>query len=76
MKKILFLSLFLLSCKEIRKELLITGNEEVQSIRYVKDHRTGLCFVFNYVAPTAYGGGGLVFTNVPCSPEVEKLLEK
>jgi hypothetical protein len=39
-------------------------------IHYIKDERTGLCFAggnWNY--------DGALFTNVPCTPEVERMLE-
>lgn len=35
---------------------------------YIKGKQTGLCF---FVAGEA---GGIVLTNVPCTPEVEKLI--
>lgn len=38
---------------------------------YIKDKRTNLCFVRNvvYTSPNSF-----VYTNVPCTPEVEKLI--
>jgi len=72
MKKILLLMcLGLLACDQIST----TPNQDAQTIRYVKDQRTGLCFAYNYVSGSAYGGGGEVLTHVPCTPEVEKLIK-
>lgn len=77
MKKILLLVVLgLFACdEETRKVWNPTPQEQAQSIHYVKDERTGLCFVFNNIGMSAQGGGGEVFTNVPCSPEVEKLIK-
>lgn len=75
MKKILLLSLFLLACdEETRRQFNPTPQESAQDIHYVKDNRTGLCFVYNNIGMSAQGGGGDVYTNVPCTPEVEKLI--
>ena len=75
MKKIL-LCLFLISCnegsrEEFRKEVFPTVREEAQRLTYVKDTRTNLCFVRNSVLTDV---NSVVFTNVPCTPEVEKLI--
>lgn len=53
--------LFLAGCE--------TSKETLNKITYYKDERTGLCFVDNV---TYYGYD--VFTNVPCTPEVEKVI--
>lgn len=75
MKKILLLCLLLLACdEETRRRMNPTPQEEAQEIHYVKDNRTGLCFVYNSIGMSAQGGGGDVYTNVPCTPEVEKLI--
>jgi hypothetical protein len=76
MKKIL-LCLFLIGCsegsrEEFRKEVFPTAHEEAQRIFYVKDARTNLCFVRNSVLTDV---NSVVFTNVPCTPEVEKLIK-
>jgi hypothetical protein len=75
--KVSSLCLLLLGCNEsARKEFFPTPTENAQRILYVKDQRTGLCFVFNSVGASAQGGGGDVYTNVPCSPEVERLINE
>ncbi len=76
MKKIL-LCLLLISCNEdsresFRKEVFPTAHEEAQRIFYVKDNRTNLCFVRNSILTDV---NSVVFTNVPCTPEVEKLIK-
>jgi hypothetical protein len=48
-----------------------TSDEEVKQLEYYKDTRTGLCFVENV---TYYGYD--VFANVPCTPEVERLIKQ
>jgi len=71
MKKILLL-IGLLGCSEETKHRLFpTPQESAQDILYVKDNRTGLCFVYNGIGGSAQGGGGNVYTNGPCTPEVE-----
>lgn len=49
--------------------------EEATKLEYYKDTRTNLCFVRNVVT-NSNGFSDNIFTNVPCSPEVEKLLSK
>lgn len=76
MKKIL-LCLLLMGCDEgskesFRKEVFPTTHEQAQRIHYVKDKRTDLCFVYNSVLTDV---NSVVFTNVPCTPEVEKLIK-
>lgn len=75
MKKIL-LCLFLLGCDEpsresIRKQVSPTIHERAQEIFYTKDERTGLCFAYNSILTDV---NSYVFSNVPCTPEVEKLI--
>lgn len=48
---------------------------EARTITYVKDSRTELCFVVNYVSGYPIGGSN-IYSNVPCSPAVEALLPK
>lgn len=60
---------------ETRKEVFPNVARRASHITYVKDPRTNLCFAFSYV----WSGQGVssdVFANVPCTPEVESLLEK
>lgn len=45
--------------------------EGIQRIVYLKDMQTGLCF-----ASTSLTGNDKNLTNVPCTPEVEKLIIK
>jgi hypothetical protein len=49
--------------------------QEAQTLEYYKDTRTNLCFVRNAVE-NSNGFAYNVFTNVPCTPEVEKLITK
>jgi hypothetical protein len=44
-----------------------TTNERAGWLLYAKDARTGLCFAMSL--------NGAQVTNVPCTPEVERLLE-
>jgi len=74
LKAISLLLLFLLGCSEAtRKEIFPTRAEGANRILYVKDTRTGLCFVSNEILTDI---NSVVLTNVPCTPEVEKLLLK
>jgi hypothetical protein len=54
-----------------------TGPEEThkqtQTLEYYKDMRTNLCFVRNSVTDSN-GFSENIFSNVPCTPEVEKLV--
>lgn len=52
-----------------------TEAEAVNKIRYYKDERTGLCFVVSNVSEYPVGTAS-VYSYVPCSPEVEKLISK
>ncbi len=73
--RFLLLTLLLMGCNErVRQEMFPTPHEKAQGITYVKDQRTGLCFVYNDISMSAQGGGGDVYTYVPCTPEVEKLV--
>lgn len=49
--------------------------KEAQTIDYYKDERTGLCFARSAVE-NSNGFGHNIFSYVPCTPEVEKLLVK
>lgn len=61
------LLVFLLGCEASAKE-------EVNSFSYYKDTRTNLCFVVSGI-----NNGHMVtyhvYSNVPCTPEVEKLIK-
>lgn len=46
--------------------------EDILSFHYFKDKRTNLCFISGDDLRSNYS----VLTNVPCTPEVEKLIEK
>lgn len=74
--KLMTISLLVLGCDQPQ-----TNGQNLsptaQNIGYVKDERTGLCFVDNIVHDGYYGLGYThVYTNVPCSPEVERILVK
>lgn len=69
MKRLLFL-LGLCGC--IGPSGITETKQEVQTLEYYKDDRTGLCFVRNHVT-NSNGFSDNVFANVPCTPEVEKL---
>lgn len=76
MKKILLCLVFLLGCDKGSVDFFPHAGDEVNKIRYFKDSRTNLCFALS----TFTGGGALpqnesVFSNVPCTPEVEKLIK-
>lgn len=74
MKKILF-CLLLLGCNEqTRKEIAPTDAEKARQVSYYKDPRTNLCFATSYVSEYPFGTA-TIFANVPCSPEVEKLIK-
>lgn len=73
MKKLLLISLFsLIGCEDVRRTIAPNASEQVNDIAYVKDSRTNLCFVVSRVSEYPVGTAD-VFSNVPCSPEVEKL---
>lgn len=57
----IILGLLLVDCK--------LASEQVNELRYYKDQKTNLCFVENY------NSHGTVFTNVPCTEEVEKQIK-
>jgi hypothetical protein len=73
MKKLLLL-LALTSCTDVRKQVLPTADEAANKVYYTKDDRTGLCFVDNVIASSPFDTD--VLTYVPCTPEVEKLIEQ
>ena len=73
---IISLPLFLMACDEkARAKAFPSEYERAQDLSYVKDERTNLCFVHNYVQNSNLGTYH-IFVNVPCTPEVEKLIHK
>ena len=48
-------------------------SEEITTFSYTKDARTGLCFITSPVSVDLFTYR--VYSNVPCTPEVEKLIE-
>lgn len=75
MKTILLLCFGLLACNEqTRKEIAPTDSEKAAQVSYYKDPRTNLCFATSYVSEYPFGTA-TIFANVPCSPEVEKLIK-
>lgn len=49
--------------------------KQAAGLEYYKDTRTNLCFVRNIVYDSN-GFGNNVFSNVPCTPEVEQFVTK
>jgi hypothetical protein len=68
-----FLAIILLSggCEELDHEGQQIAKDHIQSVQYFYDPRTNLCFAGLGVS---LDSGSI--TNVPCSPEVIKLLVK
>lgn len=65
MKKLMLLAaLLLVGCDEENMTDKASKSSSLYGMNYGKDTRTGLCFVF-------FDRG---IANVPCSPEVEKLI--
>lgn len=65
------LAILISSCSQVRAQEETSPKPE-DKIVYIKDHRTNLCFA------TTWGGtwhGGPAMATVPCSSEVEKLLQ-
>jgi hypothetical protein len=46
------------------------NSDRIESMEYFRDTRTGLCF-----AAQALGFNQAVMTNVPCTPDVERLIK-
>ena len=72
MKSLIVLTVFLLACspeslKQQQKESIDYG---MNTLEYCKDTRTGLCF-----AGCNLGWQTSVLANVPCTPEVERLIK-
>jgi len=77
MKKLLLVFLFLMGCEESKQTDSPKPSWEAKqanSIVYTKDTRTNLCFALSTVGEYPIGTSVIV-TNVPCTPEVEKLIK-
>lgn len=73
--RVVIISLLLVGCsEESRRELFPNATERAQQLDYYKDKRTNLCFVHNSVT-NSNGFSRDIYTNVPCTPEVEKLIK-
>lgn len=70
MKKLLVLLLLLVGCETSEQ----VAKRKANYLFYYKDIRTNLCFVDNVVY-NHYGVDSHVFSNVPCSDEVEKIIK-
>lgn len=70
MKILMALTMLLVGCDQV----ISNPDRDANQLYYVKDERTGLCFVYNSIGMSAQGGGGDVYTNVPCTTEVEKVI--
>jgi hypothetical protein len=68
-KKLFLLPILLIGCGN-----LDYPKKDINQISYFKDKRTNLCFVDNenYFYQTGFIH---IYTNVPCSPEVEKFIK-
>lgn len=78
--KVVIISFLLLGCDAIGPHGCgPSGVQETQreatTLEYYKDTRTNLCFVRNVVT-NSNGFSDNVFANVPCTPEVEKLINQ
>jgi hypothetical protein len=71
MKKVLLLSLLLVACNY--PQLSRTARD----VQYVQDERTGLCFaVTDNGESMSSSRVSHVYSHVPCTPEVERLIKK
>lgn len=73
MKKLLMVCLFLAACDEQKWHTEVQGarkNAVNSDMEYYKDNRTGLCYGTLYL-----GSQSTAIANVPCSPEVERLIK-
>ena len=72
---ILMCCLGLLSCTQSQREQIApTPSQEAQHISYLLDSRTNLCFAVSYVSEYPVGTA-TIFANVPCTPEVIRLIK-
>lgn len=66
----------IVGCNEsTRKEMFPSDAEQTNRLRYFKDNRTNLCFTLSLVSEYPAGTAN-IYSYVPCTPEVEKLLIK
>jgi hypothetical protein len=73
MKKLLIFLVLMVGCDKAQP----SETDErflARSLVYFKDNRTNLCFAKRSVPPNGFGFDGGNVTNVPCTPEVEKLI--
>lgn len=70
MKKLLLAIALLLTACDNRAESQTFKEKQQYWVHYYKDTRTNLCF-----AGRGLNGYSALLTQVPCSPEVEKLVE-
>lgn len=80
---LIILTLLTVSCETDHERKVRLSNDEVSDfesytdntrnyhIHYSKDKRTNLCFAYHEL-----GGNNAVFTNVPCTSEVESILDR
>lgn len=54
---------------EYKRSQDIENAGNIQNLTYIKDKKSGLCF-----AASGLGYPYAVLTNIPCTPEVEKLV--
>ena len=72
---LLCFTIHFIGCSDAQREQVApTPSQEAQHVTYLKDGRTGLCFATSYVSEYPFGTA-TIFANVPCSPEVEKLIK-
>lgn len=62
------------ACEAARAGIFPSLREKANKITYTKDDRTTLCYAHNVVQDD-HGLNWDVFTNVPCSQEVERLIK-
>lgn len=72
MKKVahIILMLFLFSCGKNQKDYIEGSTESSGGIYYFKDTRTNICY------SERGSGEGYVYTCVPCTEEVLRIIEK
>lgn len=71
MKYILILAIFIMGCETLKQQGIENEKNLInQDLSYYKDSKTGLCFAAISIGSTAQS-----VTNVPCTPEVERLIK-